>query len=111
MIYDKPIDLLKLPDGVGSPLQGKLIAVESAYCAELEVYHGRFWEAQQAGVRIDTMVEIPLHRPAVSGGFVYFRDHVYAIEQAQFASDADQLPVTRLTLRRMEGFYDIASPS
>lgn len=110
MIYDKPIDLLRLPSGVGSILQGRLQIVESAYCAELEVYHGRFWEAQQNGVKIDTIAELPLHREPASGGFAQFRGHVYEIVQAQFGQDDNFLPITRLSLRRMEGFYDIAAP-
>lgn len=108
MIYDTPIDILKLPDTVGTPLQGKLTAVFSAYCAQKEVFHGRFWESVQAGSRIDRLVELPLHREADAGYFARLKGHIYRIEQAQFAFDKDELPVTILSLMRTEGNYDIA---
>ena len=79
MIYDTPIEVLRLPDAVGSPLQGKLIPVFSAYCAEKEVYHARFWESVQAGSRVDALVELPLHRNSDAGFFARFRGHIYSI--------------------------------
>lgn len=108
MIYDTPISILKLPDTVGTPMQGKLQEVFSAFCGEKEVYHSRYWEAVQAGSRVDTLVELPLHRKADAGMFARYKDHIYSIEQAQFGKDADGLPVTILSLKRAEGEYDIA---
>ena len=108
MIYDTPITVLKLPDTVGTPIQGKLESVFSAFCGQKEVYHARFWESVQAGSRIDAMVELPLHRNADAGMFARYKDHIYSIEQAQFGSDADGLPVTILSLKRAEAEYDIA---
>lgn len=109
MIYDIPITVLKLPDRVGTPLQGKLQPVFAAYCGELEVYHRRYWEAVQAGSRIDAMVELPLHRPVAAGLFARYKDHIYSIEQAQFGRDENLLPVTTLSLKRSEVQYDIAA--
>ena len=110
MIYDKPIDVLKLPDGVGTPLQGKLQPVFSAWCGEMTVFHARFWEAIQAGSRIDVMVEIPLHRKEADAGcFARYEGHIYSIEQAQYQKDSDGLPVTVLSLKRSEEQYDIAA--
>lgn len=108
MIYDVPITILKLPDNVGTPLQGKLEPVFTAFCGEMEVYHRRYWESVQAGSRIDTMVELPLHRNADAGMFALYKDHVYSIEQAQLGRDADGLPITTLSLKRAEVQYDIA---
>ena len=108
MIYDTPVQLLKLPNTVGSPLQGKLQPVFLAYCGEMTVYHTRYWESVQAGSRIDTMVEIPLHRACDAGMFALFKEHIYSIEQAQFGHDVDGLPVTILSLKRSEVQYDIA---
>ena len=34
MIYDTPIDILQLPDTVGTPMQGKLQKVFSAFCTQ-----------------------------------------------------------------------------
>lgn len=110
MIYDKPIDVLKLPDGVGTPIQGNLEPVFSAWCGEMTVFHARFWEAVQAGSRIDAMVEIPLHRKEADAGFfARYEDHIYSIEQSQFQKDSDGLPVTVLSLKRLEKQYDIAA--
>ena len=109
MIYDTPITVLKLPDDVGTPLQGKLIPLFKAFCGEKEVYHRRFWEAVQAGSRIDLLVEIPLHRKIEAGMFANYKEHIYSIEQAQFGKDENQLPVTTLSLKRTEAQYDIAA--
>ena len=76
MIYDTPITILKLPDNVGTPLQGKPEKVFSAYCGEKEVYHGRFWESVQAGSRIDTLVELPLHRDVTANRFAQYKGHL-----------------------------------
>lgn len=108
MIYDTPITVLKLPDSVGTPFQGKLEKVFSAYCGELTVYHTRFWESVQAGSRVDAMVELPMLRAVNAGMFAQYKGHIYSIEQAQFSKDADDLPITVLSLKQSEGCYDIA---
>ena len=110
MIYGKPVSILKLPDDVGIPLQGKLDPVFDAWCGEMTVFHNRFWEAVQAGSRIDVMVEIPLHRRDVDAGyFAKYKGHVYSIEQVQYQTDKDGLPVTVLSMKRAEVQYDIAA--
>lgn len=110
MIYDTPIVILRLPNTTGTLIQGDLERVFSAYCRELEVYHTRFWEAVQAGSRIDYLVELPLHRKTVSAGlFAQYGGHIYSIEQIQFGRDRDGLPITTLSLKRPEDFYDIAA--
>lgn len=108
MIYDTAIDVLKLPDTVGTPLQGKLLPVFSSYCGETEVYHSRYWESVQAGSRVDLLVELPLHREIDAGMFARYKKHIYSIEQAQFGKDDDGLPVTVLSLKRSEREYDLA---
>lgn len=110
MIYCKPIEILKLPDDVGTPLQGKLEPVFTAFCGEMTVYHNRFWEAVQAGSRIDAMVELPLHRNRVDAGmFARYDGHIYSVEQTQYQKDENQHPVTVLSLKRSEEQYDIAA--
>lgn len=108
MIYDTAITVMKLPDNVGTLMQGKLEPVFSAYCGKKEVYHTRFWESVQGGSRIDELVELPLHRDVNAGMFARFKGHIYSIEQAQFGEDQDLLPVTILSLKRAEEKYDIA---
>lgn len=107
-VYDTPIDLLKLPDGVGTAVQGKLQLVESCYGRELIVFHGRFWEAVGAGYQIDTMVELPLHRDVMRGRYARWKGHIYVVEQAQTGEDDNGLPITTLSLSRTEDNYDIA---
>jgi hypothetical protein len=106
MIYDIPIEIMKLPDGVGTLMQGNPEPVFSAYCGEMTVYHTRFWESIQAGSRIDAMVELPLHRNVTAGMYALFRGHIHSIEQAQLEKDENALPVTILSLQRMEARYD-----
>lgn len=107
MIYDIPITIAKLPDDVGTPLQGKLQRLFGAFCGEKEVYHRRYWESVQAGSRVDLLVELPLHRKADAGMYAQYKSHTYSIEQAQFGHDSNGLPITTLSLKRMEGVYDI----
>lgn len=109
MIYDTEIVILKLPDDVGTPLQGKLLQVFAAFCGEQEVWHRRFWEAVAAYSRVDRLVELPLHRNVDAGMFAKYKGHIYSIEQAQFGKDANQLPITTLSLKRSEVQYDIAT--
>jgi hypothetical protein len=109
MIYDKPIDILKLPDDIGTPLQGELQPVFSAFGGEREVYHRRYWEAVQARSRVDTLVELPFHRESDAGMFARWKGHIYSIEQAQFGKDENGLPITTLSLKRSEVQYDIAA--
>lgn len=108
MIYDTPIIIAKLPDDVGTPLQGKLQRLYGAFCGEKEVFHRRFWESVQAGSRIDLLVEMPLHRKVDAGMFAKYKGHIYSIEQAQFGKDSNSLPITTLSLKRTEAQYDIA---
>lgn len=107
MIYDTEITILKLPDNVGTPLQGKLQPVFTAFCGEEQVYHRRFWEAIAAYSRVDRLVELPLHRNVDAGMFAKYKGHIYSIEQAQFGKDENLLPITTLSLKRAEGQYDI----
>lgn len=106
MIYDKLITVAKLPDNAGTILQGEPQPVFSAYCGEKEVFHRRYWEAVQAGSRVDALVELPFHREADAGMFAKYNGHIYSIEQAQFGKDADGLPITTLSLKRSEEQYD-----
>ena len=110
MIYDKPVTILALPSDAGTPLQGPLQKVFDAWCGEMTVYHARFWEAVQAGSRIDAMVEIPLHRRNVdAGSFARYEGHVYSVEQVQYQTDSNGLPVTVMSMKRTEECYDLTA--
>jgi hypothetical protein len=109
MIYDTEITILRLPDDVGTPLQGKLQPLFIAFCGEKEVYHRRFWEAVAAYSRVDRLVELPLHRNVDAGMFAKYKGHIYSIEQAQFGEDKNLLPITTLSLKKTEDQYDVAA--
>lgn len=106
MIYDKHISIRQLPPGVGTLAQGSPVEVFLAFCAELTVYHTRFWESVQAGSRIEAMVELPLHRDVRAGMYAHFKGHLYLINQVQLTKDDFQLPITVLSLTNPENAYD-----
>ncbi len=106
MIYDKPISLLAMPDTTGIPSPGCLVPVFDAWCAEKTVYAKRFWEAVANGSRVDKLVELPLHRDVPAASYARLGGHTYRVEQTQTGEDGDGLPVTWLSLMRMEDAYD-----
>lgn len=106
MIYDKPITVLAMPPGQGIPTPGCLEKKFDAWCAEKTVYANRFWESVANGARIDKLVELPLKRDIPSAGYARLEDHTYRIEQTQLGEDSQGLPVTWLSLMRMEDAYD-----
>lgn len=110
MIYDRPITICTPPAGFGAPFQGKLLPAASYLCAEETVYHRRYWESVQAGTRVDRMVQIPLRRDIRATHYALYDGHLYRVEEAQLTADADGLPVTNLSLRRMEQNYDLCLP-
>lgn len=106
-MYDRPLTIYTLTSG--SPLLGKLEQPRQYYCREMEVYHRRYWEAMQAGCQIDKVVRVPMGGEITATMYAIPQDgHVYRIEQAQHGEDEDGFAVTTLSLRRMEGRYDIA---
>lgn len=113
MIYDKLLTVCVPPSGWAKPADGRLTAGAMHYYAELTVYHRRYWEAQSAGTRADRMVQIPMGYDVLPTMYVLLAwdPHLYRIEEAQYTRDEDGLPVTNLTLRRMEANYDLCKPA
>ena len=112
MIYDRELWVCDPPSGVGAPFQGRLVRRAPYYYAELTVYHRRFWEALQAGTRIDRMVQIPFGADILATEYALLSDgHMYRIEEAQQTVDDDGLPVANLALKRMEANYDLCVPA
>lgn len=110
MIFDRELTLCTLPTGAGTLLQGKLIEHSKHLYAEEEVFHRRYWEAVQAGSRIDKMAAIPRMPGDDISAEMYVKlddGHVYRIEQAQESTDDDGLDVYLLSLYRLGGNYDI----
>ncbi len=109
MIFDRELTLCDLEKS-GSLIYGELKPVRRLYYSRGEVYHRRYWEAVQAGSRIDLMAfcrrlpddDIKAHQYALVG------NHIYRVEQAQEISDPDDgLPLWLLSLRREETNYDV----
>lgn len=110
MIYDLPISICTPPAGFGAPFHGRLAVRAEYLCAELTVYHRRYWESVQAGTRVDRMVQVPFRRDVRATEYALFDGSLYRVEEAQLTSDPDGLPVTNLSLRRMEDNYELCAP-
>lgn len=106
MIYDRLIEIASLGDGDG-PLARRLTVVSRHYCAEMTIYHRTYFEWQQAGERIDRMVNLPRLAKIDATMYAIFDGHVYRIMEAQASRDADNLDIYVLSLRREEARYDI----
>ena len=55
---------------------------------------------------VDKLVELPLHRDVPAASYARLGGHTYRVEQTQTGEDGDGLPVTWLSLMRMEDAYD-----
>lgn len=110
MIYDRLMTVYSLSSD-SSPLKRRLINPQQFLYGESEVFASRYFAAQQAGERIDRLVQ--LWRADISGGMYCIPEdgHVYRIVQAQHGLDRMGLEITTLSLRRMEDSYDIAGAS
>lgn len=111
MNYDRAMRLCSLD--AGSPLLKKLSPVRICLYAQLQVYHGRYWEAVQAGSKIDKLVQLPrLPGDDISATqyCILEDEHVYRIEQVQEGVDDVGLAVFTLSLSRREEKYDIGKP-
>ena len=113
MIYDRLLTVCVPPLGWAKPADGPLEARGIHYYAELTVFHRRFWEAAAAGSRADRMVQLPMGYDILPTSYVLLDidPRLYRIEAAQYTRDEDGLPVTNLTLRRMEANYDLCKPA
>ena len=112
MIYDKRLWLCAPPAGAGAPFQGRLVKQSQRLYGDRTVYHRRYWEAVQAGSRVDKLIRLPDHLDVTATDYAVLTDgHAYRIEQVQHMEDEDGLPVTELSLRRMEGNYDLSLPA
>lgn len=106
MIYDTAIEILYLPKPLTVPAAGTLVRKISAMCARKTVYAKRYWDAVSNDRHIDEYVELPMLRNVTGGDYARLMGHTYRVEQAQFGQDEDGLPVTWLSLMRMEDRYD-----
>lgn len=110
MIYDRILTVW-VPDRDGPALTRRLVPAAAALCGEKSVSDRRFYMAQQAGQRIDKLVELwPCGVEA--DAFVTLDDNggaVYRVVKSDVAQSRDGLPVQTLTLRREEAEYELAN--
>lgn len=107
MIYDKELRYGELSPG-SSPLDRRLAVKGSHLYGVKTVYSQRFFEALQAGIRIDTMVQIGLPDAIRAGTYVVLADgFTYRVVQSQTQEDVNGLPVTVLSLMKEDEKYEL----
>lgn len=108
MIYDRLLTVFKL-DTASSALARKLLERSRHLCAYRTVYHRTYFQAVQAGQRIERMVQIPTtDTPPDATMYAELEDgQIYKITEAQFAEDEDGLPCIVLALTREEARYEL----
>ena len=108
MIYDRSIIIYELT--AGTQLRGTLTERSRHLCAPRTVAHRRYWMSVQSDTRIDADVQIPYGDGVSADMYALYDGHLHRIEEAQHTEDGDGLPITRLSLRRMEANYDLCKP-
>lgn len=109
--FNRALTLCRLT-GSSSLINGSLEKLRIILYRREEVFHRRYWEAVQAGSRIDAIAAIrrlPGDDICAHQYVILEDDHVYRIEQAQEAEDEEGVPIWRLSLRREANNYDIAN--
>lgn len=107
MIYDR---LVTVHDVIGAGVLGqKLCACGTEYfCARRTVGLHRYYTALQVGDQTDDVLEIPGRYDIRPTQIAVFEEHQYRILQVQHAVDKSGLPITTLSLSRMEDLYELA---
>ena len=94
----------------GEMPQLKLVYLQGAFFESRVIGYGRFYAAKGAQQQIDLLLRAPEHLPGVRiGMFAVLEDGLqYRIDNVQHTTDDDELPVTDLSLFRLEEFFDVA---
>ena len=108
MIYDRILTVL-VPAQTGSALTRRLVPAGATLCGEKTVSDTRWYMAQQAGQRIDKLVE--LWPAGIEADALVTLDNdaavVYRVTKSQVSYSRDGLRVQTLTLRREEAVYEL----
>ena len=106
MIYDH---LLTIYSVSGDSVLGRKIVPPGLqfYCARRTVGLHRYYTALQVGQQTDDVLELPGRDDILPTQIAVFNGHQYRILQVQHASDKDGLPITVLSLSRMEELYEL----
>lgn len=110
MIYDRILTILQ-PAQTQTALTRRLVRAGATLCGEKTVSDARFYMAQQAGVRIDKLVE--LWPAGIEADQLVELDNngvVFRVVKSTIAW-VDGLRVQTLTLRREEAEYAIVTES
>lgn len=110
MIYDRILTVLHA-DTASPALTRRLVRAGATLCGEKSVSDQRFYMAQQAGQRIDKLVELwPAGIEADQFVTLDNGTTVYRVAKATVTQNRDGLPVQTLTLRREEAVYELVDP-
>lgn len=110
MIYEGLLSLYSLENTAEKGLKPdyRLVKTGTEYYGKRVVGYNRRYAALGADQSIDKLVRI-WQRPVRTGDYVILEDgEQYRIDFAQDLTDEDGLPVTDLTLARLEEYYDVA---
>lgn len=109
MIYDLIVSIYR--DAGGTPLHRSLQFVSEHLYAPKEVYYRRYFDSVQAGDAIDRMIELARDDDIRATDYAVPEDgHVYRVVQAQHGWDANGLPITTLSLSRVDDHFDLGIP-
>lgn len=106
MIYDR---VVTVHDVTGGGVLGRRLSAAgtSYYCARQTVGIRRYYTALQIGDQTDDVVELPGVCDIRATQIAIFEGHQHRILQVQHATDKDGLPVTVLSLSRLEDLYEL----
>lgn len=109
MIYDR---LLTIYDVAGGSVLGRTLATPGTdhLCARRTVGLRRYYTALQIGDQTDDVVELPGRDDIRPTQIAVFEGHQHRILQVQHENDKDGLPITVLSLSRLEELYALAIP-
>lgn len=108
MIYDR---LVTIHNVIGGSVLGRKISAtgNSYYCARKTVGLQRYYTALQIGDRTDAVLELPGRDDILPTQIAVHDGQQYRILQVQHGSDGDGLPITTLSLSRLEELYELNS--
>ena len=106
MIYDR---LVTIYDVSGGSVLGRKLTPPGAeyYCARRTVGITRYYTAKQIGDQTDDVLELPERDDITPTQIAVFEGHQHRILQVQYATDKSGLPITVLSLSRMEELYEL----
>ena len=106
MIYDRLLTIYDVSGG--SVLGRKLIPPGTAFfCARRTVGLSRYYTALAVGDRTDDVLELPGYDGILPTQIAAFEGAQYRILQVQHAADPFGLPITVLSLSRLEELYEL----